>query len=139
MPAAIPESHLDLLSNPVYGVLSTQFPNGEIQSTLVWVGYQDGYLFVNTKRGREKEKNIARNPHVTLMLVDTTNPWKYLSIRGVVSEVIEQGAVEHLDSLTLKYLGQPNYYGFVEPPEALEGITRCMLKIEPTKVMTVGQ
>lgn len=139
MPASIPESHLDLLSNPVYGVLSTQFPNGEIQSTLVWVGHENGYLYVNTKRGREKEKNIARDPRVTLMLVDTSNPWKYLSIRGVVSEVIEQGAVEHLDSLTLKYLGQPKYYGFVEPPAALEGITRCILKIEPTKVMTVGQ
>ena len=138
MPAEIPASHSDLLEKPVYGVLSTTFPNGEIQSTLVWVGHQDGYLYVNTKRGREKEKNVARDPRVTLMLVDTSNPWRYLSIRGRVDQVIEDGAVEHLDELTLKYLGQRHYYGNVEPPEALQGITRCILRIAPTKVMAVG-
>lgn len=134
----IPASHRDLLDNPVYATLSTLMPDGSIQSTLVWCDYDGKHLRVNTKVGRIKEINTRHDARVTLLLVDTTNPWKYLSIRGHVVDKTATGAFEHLDRLTKKYLGQDKYYGFVEPEEAREGITRCILKIEPDHVMANG-
>lgn len=136
---AIPESHLDLVNGPVYGVLSTHMPNGDIQSTLVWFDYDGEFIRVNTKRGRVKERNVVANPNVSLLAVDTGNPWKYIAIRGRVAHISEENTVAHLDGLTKIYLGQDHYYGTVEPPEALEGITRCILKIAVEHVMTVGE
>lgn len=134
----IPDSHRDLLDGPVYGVLSTHMADGSIQSTVVWCDYDGKHIAVNTKRGRVKERNIARDPRVTLLLIDTANPFKYLSIRGKVAEVVEHGAFEHLDKLTQKYMGQPHYYGFIEPETAKSGIVRCILKIELQQVMANG-
>lgn len=135
----IPATHVDMLEGPVYGVLNTHMPDGGIQSTLVWFNYDGEYVYINTKRGRVKEKNITANPQVSLLAVDTTNPWKYISLRGRVVDIIEENTVEHLDKLTQLYLGAEHYYGVVEPVEALEGITRCILKIAIDHVMTVGQ
>ncbi|HEY9036424.1 MAG TPA: PPOX class F420-dependent oxidoreductase [Pseudomonadales bacterium] len=134
----IPASHRDLLDGPVYATLSTLMPDGSIQSTLVWCDYDGKHIRVNTKLGRVKETNTRRDARVTLLLVDTTNPWKYLSIRGRVIDKTPVGAFEHLDRLTQKYLGQEKYYGTVEPEEAKAGITRCLMKIEPTHVMANG-
>ncbi len=134
----IPASHRDLLDGPVYAVMSTHMADGSIQSTLVWCDYDGRHIRVNTKRGRVKELNLRKDPRVTLLLVDTGNPWKYLSIRGRVAETTEAGAFEHLDMLTKKYLGQDHYYGFVEPLEAKQGITRCVFHIEPQQVLVNG-
>jgi PPOX class probable F420-dependent enzyme len=139
MSTQVPETHIEMLEGPVYGVLSTHMPAGSIQSTLVWFNYDGEYLYVNTKRGRIKERNIMLNPQVAILAVDTTNPWKYISISGKVIEVIEEGTVEHLDKLTQIYLQQENYYGVVEPEEALEGITRCIFKIAIENVITIGE
>jgi PPOX class probable F420-dependent enzyme len=128
-----------MLEGPVYGVFNTHMPNGGIQSTLVWFNFDGEYIYINTKRGRVKEHNVVKNPNVSLLAVDTTNPWKYISIRGKVIDIVEENTVEHLDALTKIYLGADHYYGAVEPVEALEGITRCILKIAIEHVMTVGQ
>ncbi len=139
MSAKVPATHIDMMEGPVYGVFNTHMPNGDIQSTLVWFNYDGEYVYINTKRGRIKERNVVANPNISLLAVDATNPWKYISIRGKVVDIIENNAVEHLDKLTKIYLGADHYYGVVEPPEALQGITRCILKIAINDVMTVGQ
>lgn len=139
MSVVIPDTHKAMLTGPVYGVLNTHMPDGDIQSTLVWFDFDGELVRVNTKRGRVKERNVLANPNVSLLAVDTTNPWKYISLRGEVIAIDEENTVEHLDSLTQTYLGQDHYYGVVEPEEALEGITRCILKIKVNHVMTVGE
>lgn len=139
MSATVPASHTDMMNGPVYGVFNTHMPNGDIQSTLVWFDYDGEYIYINTKRGRIKERNVVANPNVSLLAVDTANPWKYISIRGKVVDISEENTVQHLDKLTRIYLGQDHYYGVVEPVEALQGITRCILKIAINEVMTVGQ
>lgn len=125
----VPASHVDMMTGPVYGIFSTHMSNGDIQSTLVWFDYDGEFVYVNTKRGRVKERNVVANPNVALLAVDTNNQWKYIAIRGEVVDIIEEGAVEHLDKLTKTYLGADHYYGVVEPVEALQGVTRCILKI----------
>ena len=45
---AVPDSHLDLLTRPVVGVLTTMLPDGQPQSSLVWVDYDGTCARVNT-------------------------------------------------------------------------------------------
>jgi PPOX class probable F420-dependent enzyme len=129
----IPESHRDLLEKPVYAVLTTMMPDGQPQSTVVWVDYDGEHVRFNTARGRQKEKNVARNPRVTVILVDPQDPYRWLEVRGRVDEGTEEGAVDHIESLSWKYKGQ-KYYGGYNKRTTPDQETRVTYRITPTKI-----
>ncbi len=45
---------------------------------------------------------MQANPKVSLLIVDPENTGRFLQIRGEV-ELVEDGALEHLDAITRKY------------------------------------
>jgi PPOX class probable F420-dependent enzyme len=124
----IPETHLDLLTRPVHGVLTTIMPDGQPQSSLVWCDYNGECARVNTTRERQKGKNMMRNPKVSLLIVDPENTGRFLQIRGD-AELIEQGVPEHLDEITRQYTSYPQYYGYVFPMEKKTRETRIICRI----------
>jgi PPOX class probable F420-dependent enzyme len=129
----IPESHVDLLARPVHGVLTTMLPDGQPQSSLVWVDYDGRDALVNTTRERRKGRNMESNPRVSLLVVDPLDTGRFIQIRGL-AELIEQDACEHLDRLTRKYTSHPCYYGFVYPVEQRLVETRVICRIHATRV-----
>ncbi len=133
MPTSIPASHLDLLTRPIHGVLTTLMPDGQPQSSLVWCDYDGECTCVNTSRERQKGKNMLADPRVSLLIVDPDNTSRYLQIRGEV-ELVEDCALEHLDRITRKYTRHPCYYGYVFPVEKREQETRIICRIHAKKV-----
>jgi PPOX class probable F420-dependent enzyme len=129
----IPDSHLDLLTRPVHGVLTTIGLDGHLQSSLVWVDVHDGAATVNTTLERQKGRNMLANPKVSLLLVDPDNTSRYLHIRGDV-ELAGDGAVEHLDALTRAYTRHPAFYGHVYPEDQRARETRVICRIHPRQV-----
>ena len=69
MSATIPDSHLDLLCQPVHGVLTTMMPDGQPQSSIVWVDFDSPYILINTTLERQKGRNMRANPRVTLLVI----------------------------------------------------------------------
>ena len=67
---AVPDSHLDLLTRPIVGVLTTMLPDGQPQSSLVWVDYDGTCARVNTTLERRKGRDMLANPKVSLLVVD---------------------------------------------------------------------
>ena len=108
MPISIPDSHRDLIDGLFNVTLTTVMPDGQPQTTPVWCNREDDYILINTMRGFQKEKNIRCNPSVTLLAYDPSNPLHNLEVRGVVVEMTEKGALEHLNQLTSKYLRKPD-------------------------------
>jgi hypothetical protein len=49
---------------------------------------------------------MEKRPKVGLDIVDPTNQWHWLSVRGRVVEITAEGANEHIDKMAKKYLGQ---------------------------------
>ncbi len=133
MNSPIPESHMDLLTRPVHGVLTTMMPDGQPQSSLVWCDFDGEYVCVNTSRERQKGKNMMVNPKVSLLIVDPENTGRFLQIRGE-AELAEAGALEHLDAITRKYTSHPQYYGYVFPQEKKERETRIICRIHAKKL-----
>lgn len=133
--APIPASHRDLLEDKVYAILTTVMPDGQPQSTVVWVDYDGAYVRVNTAAGRQKDKNMRRNPKVTLSLVDPDDPFRWLEIRGTVDEIDETSGLDHINRLAKKYMGASAYYGHVAPVERQHKEKRIMFKIRPTRVV----
>jgi PPOX class probable F420-dependent enzyme len=129
----IPEDHMDLLIRPVHGVLTTMMADGQPQSSLVWCDFDGEYVCVNTSRERQKGRNMMANPKVSLLIVDPENTGRFMQIRGEV-ELIEEGALEHLDAITRKYTSHPQYYGYVFPLEKQEHETRVICRIHAKKI-----
>ena len=118
----IPEKYLDLFQKPTFAHLATLMPDGSPQVTPVWFDYDGEYVLVNSARGRQKDRNILRDAHVAIEISDPDDPYRFVQVRGVVAEITEQGAAEHIEKLSHKYIGAA--YGGWAP-----GMVRVIYKI----------
>lgn len=134
MTATIPEKVKDLLERPIVVTLVTVMPDGQPQASPVWFNYDGEYIWVNTARGRQKDRNMTARPRVTILSVDPDNPYRYLEVRGAIVESTEDGAVDHINALSARYRGRPDYYGGDEKRKASE--TRVIYKIRPERVIS---
>ena len=128
MSTEIPESHRDLLDGPVYVQLASHMSDGSIQVNPVWCSFDGSHVLVNSAVGRVKDKNLRRNPQVTVLAMDPANTYRWLEVRGEVEEFIEEGADEHIDDLAELYLNQRPY------PFRQEGEVRVIYRIKPARV-----
>ena len=128
MAAIIPERFLDLFEKKAFANLVTLMADGSPQVTPVWVDFDGTRVIVNSARGRQKDRNIRRNPSVALAISDPGNPYRYLEVRGRVAEITEDGASEHIDRMAKKYLGLDQY------PYRAPGEVRVLYRIEPLHV-----
>ena len=130
----IPTSHLDLLTRPICGVLTTIAPDGQPQSSLVWVDHDGQCARVNTTLERRKGRNLQANPKVSLLVVDPENTGRYLQIRGDAELITGDEALEQLDALTRKYTRHPRYYGFIYPEAQRARETRVIVRIHARRI-----
>ncbi len=131
MAANITDKVKQLLESPNFVHLATLMPDGSPQVTPVWVDYDGTHIVVNTAEGRQKPRNIRRDPRVALSVVDQGNPYTAATIRGKVVDISTEGADEGIDRLAKKYLGQDKY------PFRQPGEKRLIMKIEPLHVSTM--
>jgi len=132
MPEQIPESHRDLLEKKTFAHLATLMPDGGPQVTPVWCDREGDFIRINTARGRQKDRNMRRDPRVALAISDPENPYRYLEIRGRVAEITEQGADDHIDKLAFKYMGKEKY------PMRQPGEVRVIYRIASEHFHTMG-
>ena len=124
----LPEVAQKLFREPNFAHLATIMPDGSPQVTPVWVDFDGRYILVNTAEGRQKPRNIRRDPRVAIDIIGREDPYRMVTVRGRVVEVTHDGADEHIDKLAKKYLGQDKY------PFRAPGERRVMFKIEPEYV-----
>jgi PPOX class probable F420-dependent enzyme len=132
-PVPIPDSHLDLLTGPACGVLTTLGPDGAPRSSLVWVDHDGACALVNTTLERLKGRDLLRDPRCSLLVVDPTNTGRFVQIRGE-AELVTEGAEEHLDALTRRYTRHPAYYGHIYPAEQRARETRVICRIHARRI-----
>jgi PPOX class probable F420-dependent enzyme len=132
---SIPETFADLFERETFANFATLMPDGTPQVTPVWIDRDEGgHLLVNTARGRQKERNVERDGKVGLCIMDPDDPYRYLSVRGEVAEVTEDGAVEHIDRLARRYMGVEEY-----PHHGEESGPRVVVRVRPDRVVTSGE
>jgi PPOX class probable F420-dependent enzyme len=122
----------ELLEQPNYAVISTVNANGSMHNTIVWIAAENGAVSVNSAVGRLWPTNLQRDPRTTVLVFESGNPYNFLEIRGTATATLE-GADEHIDRLTKKYIGQ-DHYPYRQPAEQ-----RIKFVIEPQHVRHVKQ
>ncbi|MER5176200.1 MAG: PPOX class F420-dependent oxidoreductase [Candidatus Nitrosocosmicus sp.] len=118
-----------------FGFLGTINKDGSPQVTPTWIdiienedGNEGGIILVNTAKDRIKQKNVSRDPRVSISIVDEDNPYSMVTIKGIVVEQTTEGADEHIDRLAKKYLDAERY------PSHSPNVKRIILKIKPEKI-----
>ena len=134
----IPASHLDLVECPPVAALTTIMADGYPQTSVVWCDFDGECVRVNTMRGFAKERNMRRDPRVTLLCYDPGQPLRYLEVRGTVIEMTEEGAADHLDALASKSAGRPiRYFGDAIPARFAETELPVLCRIRPDHVVAL--
>ena len=134
MAVPIPGTHLDLLVEPIHGVLTTIMPDGQPQSSMVWTDYDGTCILINTTLERQKGRNMCANPKVALLVIDPKDVSRWIEVRGALVEIQREGAEAHADKLTQLYTCKQRFYGDIYPVEQKQKETRVIVKIEPLKV-----
>ncbi|WP_037578115.1 PPOX class F420-dependent oxidoreductase [Phaeacidiphilus oryzae] len=120
-----------LLDEPNPAVLATLNPDGSPQTSVVWVGREGDQLLLSTTAGRRKERNIARDPRVSLTVYDRADPQRYAEIRGTAS-IEEDAGRAFAVALEETYEGPGSGDAYLAlPPE----VVRVILRITPTRVV----
>lgn len=124
----ISEGVRKLFEEANFGHLATLMPDGSPQVTPMWVDFDGTHILVNTAEGRQKPRNIRRDPRVAIDVIKQDKPYAFATVRGRVVEITREGAEEHIDRLAKKYIGQDRY------PWRQPGERRIILKIVPEHV-----
>ncbi|MCC3769789.1 PPOX class F420-dependent oxidoreductase [Streptomyces sp. UNOC14_S4] len=116
---------------PVFATVATVQPDGSPQLSVTWVARDGDDLLISTTIGRRKERNLRRDPRVTVMINPPNAPYTYAEVRGSATLSTEGGA-ELIDELARKYTGK-DYADFY--PAAAEDAPRVVVRVTPRKVV----
>jgi PPOX class probable F420-dependent enzyme len=120
-----------------FGFLGTVNKDGSPQVTPTWIDIiekeenkddHEKIILINTAMDRLKQKNVSRDPRVSISMVDEDNPYSMVTIKGRVVEQTTDGADEHIDKLAKRYLNADRY------PAHSPTVKRIILKVKPEKI-----
>ncbi|ATL28749.1 PPOX class F420-dependent oxidoreductase [Streptomyces formicae] len=131
MSAALSDDLKALLDTPVFISVATIQPDGSPQVSPVWVLRDGDDLLFSTTIGRQKEKNLRRDPRVTVLFQPFDAPYTYAEIRGTATMTTE-GGQELIDELSRKYTGK-DYADF--NPSAKDDAERVVVRVTARKVV----
>lgn len=129
MAAKLTPKTIKLIEGKNFGFLATLMRDGSPHVTPVWVDYERDAVLINTSVGQTTQRNMKRDPRVSIVIVDQDNPYDRVIILGRVVAQTQEGAEEHVDKLAEKYTGA-NKYQRASPTEK-----RIMIKIQPSRIL----
>ena len=128
----VPEDYKDLLSSTALAHVATIGPTNEPQSNPVWFDWDGEHLKFSQTKTRQKYRNLNRDPRIALSIVDPQNPYRYLEIRGEVTQIEEDPDLDFINSMAKKYLGLDKY------PNHQPGDERVVIFVKPRHTTQMG-
>jgi PPOX class probable F420-dependent enzyme len=115
----------EVLDGPHIATIATSNADGRPQSSLIFVKRDDDTVVFSTIKGRLKSRNMARDPRVSLLVIDKEKG-RYVEIRGTV-KIAEDPEKRLLYEMYDLYMG-----GTAPPPEP--DAERLIVRITPEKI-----
>lgn len=128
----IPEKYQDLLGSTALAHIATIGPKGEPQVNPVWFHWDGSHIQFSQTTTRQKYRNLQRDPHIALSIVDPQNPYRYIEIRGVVARVEDDPDLAFINSMAKKYLNL-DQYPYHQPNDQ-----RIVIYVEPEHTTQMG-
>lgn len=113
MTASIPPELMPLLESTAVALVSTVGPQGEPQTTPIWFLWEDDCLRFSLVEGRQKLRNLRRDPRLSVVVIDPAEPTRYIEFRGHVDTLAPDPDLRLERRVAEKYTGR---HVDVEPP-----------------------
>lgn len=130
--SVIPDSHADILEKVAFANVATIGPDGAPQNNPVWFEWDGEEFRFSQTTGRQKYRNVKREPRVAISILDPENPYRYLEIRGEVVGIEDDSSNVFIDKMAKKYMGQ-DQYPFHQP-----GDHRVIVRVKPEHTTSMG-
>ncbi|MGH2597696.1 MAG: pyridoxamine 5'-phosphate oxidase family protein [Actinomycetota bacterium] len=111
-----------LLDEPVTAVLAVIGNDGRPNLTPVWFGRSSDKVLFNFAEHRMKTGLIRKNPEITVLLMNPTNAYHWISLKVSVEKEVHEDdpaeghlATETIDAAWTKYTGAEPPYGLRDP------------------------
>jgi PPOX class probable F420-dependent enzyme len=124
---ALDETTRQLVTGKNFATVATINPDGSPQTSVVWVGLDGEAVVFSTIANRHKARNMARDPRVSLTILNSDNPYQTVEIRGR-AELVDDPAKTLPRELAHKYLGE-------NPPPEPASVPRVIVRVVPEKVI----
>ena len=111
--AEIPSAFHDLLSSTAVAFVGTIGKRGEPQVTPLWFHWDGERVRISLVEGRQKLRNLRRDPRISLTIVDPAQPTHYLELRGRIDDLAVDPDLTLEKTIARKYTGD---WTDVEPP-----------------------
>ncbi|MDQ4062769.1 MAG: PPOX class F420-dependent oxidoreductase [Actinomycetota bacterium] len=128
----IPEGYEDLLESTALVHVATIGPHGEPQNNPVWFGWDGEHVKFSQTKGRQKYRNLGRDPRIAFSIVDPENAYRYIGIRGEVDRIEEDPDLDFINAMAKKYLGMDKY------PYHQPGDERVVIFVKPQHTTQMG-
>jgi len=129
MSADIPADYVHLLEQPNYGHLGTVRPDNTVQVNPMWFEYDGEEIRFTHTTTRGKFRNLQHNPAMSLSIIDPENPFRYLEVRGSLSEVVPDPTGQFYVRLGKRY-GNASQ---TPPPDSADRVILVMSVEKTTK------
>ncbi|MGW8748126.1 PPOX class F420-dependent oxidoreductase [Streptomyces sp. WAC 04229] len=117
-----------LLDGKNFASVATLGPDGAPQNSVVWIKREGDTVLFSSVDGRQKVRNLRRDPRISLSVYDLANPYTSVEIRGTAEVVPDEGKRLPRD-LSHKYLG-------IDPPAEKDEETRVIIRVVPRKIVS---
>ena len=111
--AEIPAVFHDLLSSKAVAMVGTIGRSGEPQVTPLWFLWDGERVRISLVYGRQKLRNLRRDPRISLVVVDPARPTYYVELRGRIDDLVPDPELALEQAVARKYTGG---WSDVEPP-----------------------
>ena len=125
-PVSLSPEIRDLLDGRNFATIATLNQDGGPQTSVVWIARDGDTVLFSTAAGRQKARNLARDPRVSVTVFDVANPYRSVDIRGT-AELTEDRDKSLLHPLWQKYRGQ-------SPPGEAGDVHRLIVRVTPQKI-----
>ncbi|BDZ40321.1 PPOX class F420-dependent oxidoreductase [Microbacterium suwonense] len=124
----IPAHLIDLLERPVFGVLATVGRDDSAQASPMWFELIDGTIRFTHTNTRTKYRNLQRNPSMSFAVYDPDKPYRYVEVRGRLTEVVPDPTGAFYQQLARRY-------GDADPAAPADAAHRVILVMSVEKVI----
>lgn len=104
------------------------YPGGGPQTSVVWILREGATVLFSVTAARQKARNLARDPRISMTVFETGNPYHSVEIRGT-AELAEDPGKSLPRALSHRYLGE-------DPLPQPDEVTRLIVRVIPERINT---
>ncbi|MDQ0953292.1 PPOX class probable F420-dependent enzyme [Streptomyces phaeochromogenes] len=127
MTISFDDSVRELLDGKNFASVATLGPSGAPQNSVVWFKREGDTVLFSSTDGRQKIRNLRRDPRISISVYDLANPYTSVEIRGTAEILPDEGKrLPH--ELSHKYLG-------IDPPAEKDDQVRVIVRVAPERIV----